>query len=432
MLEMTLPDDSNESPEPQPSRFSPADTAALAAFSADLSHATDSLNLVASLLLKRYSTPSSDVGQLPHSYNAASKSSNKKLAETYFDSQDNKVSLRILRPDVQDAGFTATDPISGTKLPEKPSPSKPPPPPDHDKKPSASVPSPTSATSLFASSNPSAIATNSPSVDSLSDADALPDDTTLDELLEDDSSVPDVTPPPSNVRNKPSSDSTSWRDNNLSIAPPISKPEATTTRQKAVTILEKNPLHGSKAPPSTTPTTNKRSQQNSPFPQDDNPNLRTLYYADGSNRHPSDSQANNTPYAPSPKKTASVPTHSTDSHHDIKRTTVFRTLLQSIYVLMPEPITLYAAKAIMSAGKIPFRTKHIGLLPTYTQDKHNDGSIQTTTEPNSMILADLAAKLYHYWAASVRLYPPKDLPHCNLLRLDWFEKTFLTFISTEK
>ena len=153
--------------------------------------------------------------------------------------------------------------------------------------------------------------------------------------------------------------------------------------------------------------------------------------------------------APQSKKTASVPTHSTDAelraaHHAIKRATAFRSLLQSMGVLMPDPITLYqdndAAKAIMSAGKMPSRTKHIGLLTTYSQEKHNDGSIQTTTEPTSMMLADFGTKpatatlnkRYHYWAAGVRFYPHKDHPHYNLLRLDWFEKTFLTIISTEK
>ena len=109
MSEMTLPDDSHESPEPQPSIFSPADAAALAAISADLFKATDSLNLVASLLLDRESTPSSDVVQLTHSYNAASQSFNEKLADTNLNVHHNKIGIRALRHDVQDAGIPITD-----------------------------------------------------------------------------------------------------------------------------------------------------------------------------------------------------------------------------------------------------------------------------------------------------------------------------------
>ena len=152
--------------------------------------------------------------------------------------------------------------------------------------------------------------------------------------------------------------------------------------------------------------------------------------------------------APQSKKTPNVPSHSTDAelraaHHAIKRAIAFRSLLLSMGIEMPEPVTLYqdneAAKAIMSAGKMPTRTKHLGLLTTFSQEHHNNGNVQTKTEPTTCMLADFGTKAtsapllkrYHYWASGVRFYPPPDHPQFKHMRLTWFERKFLD-ITNEK
>ena len=152
--------------------------------------------------------------------------------------------------------------------------------------------------------------------------------------------------------------------------------------------------------------------------------------------------------APQSKKTTNVPSHSTDaelraSHHAIKKAYAFRSLLTSMGVSFPEPITLYqdndAAKAIMSAGKMPTRTKHMAIITTFNQEHHNNETVRTVTEPTSMMLADFGTKpatapvltRLHYWSSGVRFYPPPTHPHFKHLRLHWFEQKFLT-ITPEK
>ena len=150
--------------------------------------------------------------------------------------------------------------------------------------------------------------------------------------------------------------------------------------------------------------------------------------------------------APQCKKTPTVPLHSTDAelraaHHAIKRATAFRSLITSMGINLPHPVRLYqdndAAKAIMSAGKMPSRTKHMGQLITYSQEKHNIGEIETYTEQTSSMLADFGTKpstapllqRFHYWASGVRFYPPPSTQQFNDMKLQWFEQKYLTIIN---
>ena len=71
------------------------------------------------------------------------------------------------------------------------------------------------------------------------------------------------------------------------------------------------------------------------------------------------------------------------------------------------PINLYhdndAAKAIMSAGKMPSRTKHMAIITTFNQAHHNNETVHTVTEPTTMMLADFGTKPV---TAPLRYYPP--------------------------